>query len=198
MQSENEYIGDDKFKKFLEHYECPTELNIVKMKFAGAICSPNLDLRPTDVISSFWEENRQPRLETKTEAELFFKFFMGLWDCIFDDIRRNKFMLPAIKKNENLQLWCRNRHQELEYGFLEGFWGGRTDLKLAAYVAQIIDSLSEMADLYIALGKKAVDGTDQQIKQTVEHTDKMVQKTINFIIENTVLPRISQIQRTVN
>ena len=87
MQSENEYIGDDKFKNFLNHYECPTSLEVVKLKFAGAICSPNLNLRPTDVISSFWEQNKQPRLETKKEAELFFKFFMGLWDNIFDKIR---------------------------------------------------------------------------------------------------------------
>ena len=36
MQSENKYLGDEKFKKFLEHYKCPTPLAVVKMKFAGA------------------------------------------------------------------------------------------------------------------------------------------------------------------
>ena len=76
MKSENKYIGDDKFKKFLEHYNCPTPLDVVKLRFAGAICSPNTDLRPTDVIASLWENNQAPRLETKNEAELFFKFFM--------------------------------------------------------------------------------------------------------------------------
>ena len=34
MSSQNRYLGDDKFKKFLEHYECPTPLGVVKMKFA--------------------------------------------------------------------------------------------------------------------------------------------------------------------
>ena len=76
MQSENEYIGDDNFKKFLDHYDCPTPLEVIKLKFAGAICSPNENLRPTDVISSFWKEGEEPRLETKNEAELFFKFFI--------------------------------------------------------------------------------------------------------------------------
>ena len=60
----------------LAHYACEAPLDIIKMRFAGAICSPNLKLRPTDVISSFWPEGRAPRLETKNEADLFFKFFM--------------------------------------------------------------------------------------------------------------------------
>ena len=52
MQTENQYIGDEKMIKMLEHYKCPTPLGVVKMRFAGAICSPNLELRPADVISS--------------------------------------------------------------------------------------------------------------------------------------------------
>lgn len=78
MESQNKYIGDESFKKFLGHYGCPTPLPVVKMKFAGAVCSPNLDLRPADVISSFWPAGQAPRLETKNEADLFFKF---LWGC---------------------------------------------------------------------------------------------------------------------
>ena len=100
MQIENKYIGDDKFKNFLNHYSCPSSLEVVKMKFAGAICSPNLNLRPTDVISSLWEEDKQPRLETKKEAELFFKFFMGLWDEMFALVKQNKVTLAkGDKKN---------------------------------------------------------------------------------------------------
>lgn len=199
MQSENKYIGDDKFKKFLEHYACPTSLSVVKMKFAGAICSPNLELRPADVISSLWPEDEQPRLETKTEAELFFKFFMGLWDEIYQAVLKNKVLLPVLSKNEKkeLRIWCANRYDELENGFLEGFWGGRDDLKLSAYIAQIVDSLSQMADVYAVVGKKAIDeDANPQLKSTVEETDKMVQKAIGFIIENAVLPRFEQLQQT--
>lgn len=201
MQSENEYIGDDKFKKFLEHYKCPTTLDVVKMKFAGAICSPNLDLRPTDVISSFWPENAQPRLETKKEAELFFKFFMGLWDEMFDLVKLNKVSLPTFSKAEkaNLPLWCQKRYEQLELGYLEGFWGGCDDLKLPAYIAEIADSLSELADLYSVLAKRAFAGDDSSdINKTLAHTDKMAERAIHFIIENSVLPRISSLQRKTN
>ena len=34
---ENKYIGDEAFTKLLNHYNCPTPLYLVKMKFAGAM-----------------------------------------------------------------------------------------------------------------------------------------------------------------
>lgn len=193
MQSQNEYIGDDNFKKFLEHYDCPTPLNVVKMKFAGAICSPNYDLRPTDVISSFWREGEEPRLETKKEAELFFKFFMGLWDEIFAQIGFNKLKLP---KNEGSRAYdiAINRYDEIELGFLEGFWGGQENLKIPAYIAQIVDQLSELADVYEIVSVRAQKGeADDVLIKTLQQTDAMVQKAVSFIIENFAMPKIKQI-----
>lgn len=191
MQNENKYIGDDKFKKFLEHYLCPTPLEVVKMKFAGAICSPNLDLRPTDVISSFWEEGQEPRLETKTEAELFFKFFMGLWDevyhlVVFDQLKLSK------KDYTLLPQALFDRYEEVEHGFLEGFWGGKTDLKIPSFVGQMADHLSELADLYLVLAKQFKKSDD--ILHAIHETDHMVEKGIKFIIEQYALPRIKNVQ----
>lgn len=203
MQSENKYLGDDKFKKFLEHYNCPTSLEVVKMKFAGALCSPNLNLRPTDVISSFWEQGHSPRLETKEEADLFFKFFMGLWDEVFEKIKKNHVLLtPAFHKIENREVFeslCRLRSEQIEYGFVEGFWGGQDNLKLPSYIAELIDSLSQMAEVYMTLLKKAED--KQVLSEVEKHfkaTDKMVEKTVAFLIENSVLPRIESLQRVVH
>ena len=154
MKSENEYIGDDKFKKFLEHYACPTPLSIVKMRVAGAICSPNGEIRPTDVISSLWENSQTPRLETKAEAELFFKFFMGLWDEMFRLVSQNDVVLPRIAPTADLTAVCTMRYDELELGFIEGFWGGLSELKIPAYIAKIVDSLSELAEVYKTLEQK--------------------------------------------
>ena len=202
MQSENKYLGDEKFKKFLEHYSCPTPLEVVKMKFAGAMCSPNLNLRPTDVITSFWEDNRAPRLETKEEADLFFKFFMGLWDEIFQDVKKNQIELSSYHKSENMADFialCRLRYDEIEYGFVEGFWGGQEDMKLPSYLAEIADSLSQMAEVYITLIKKSE--AQVALSEVWKHfaaTDNMVEKAIAFLIENSVLPRIDNLQRTVN
>ena len=199
MKSENEYIGDDNFKKFLNHYDCPTPLEIVRFRFAGAICSPNTDLRPTDVISSFWPDNRAPRLETKKEAELFFKFFMGLWDEVFTNISKNNLKFNKINKTADLKEICQKRHDLLEHGFLEGFWGGMEDITIPAYIAEIIDSLSKMAVLYQSMMNKInPEKENNAIFQAIVDCDKTAEKSIEFIIEHYVLPKIEDLKRTVN
>ncbi len=199
MKSENKYIGDDKFKKFLEHYNCMAPLEVVKLRFAGAICSPNTELRPTDVISSLWPENAVPRLETKKEAELFFKFFMGLWDEMFELVKKNKLKLSHISQNDDLKSVCRLRFEAVETGFVEGFFGGCDNLKIPAYIAEIIDSLSRMALLYKSLSEKTeTKDNPQNIFDAVLECDKMTVKSIGFIVENYTLPHIHELQRKVN
>lgn len=196
----NKYIGDDKLQNLLDHYKCETPLGVIKMRFAGAICSPNLDLRPTDVISSFWPDGQAPRLETKDEADLFFKFFMGLWDEVFAKVKSNNISLSsASAKPQHLEATCELRYAELEMGYVEGFWGGKNDLQLPVYLAEIVDSLNDLASVYKALAKRLDKGGDiSEIAETITHTDKMVEKAISFIIENSVLPRIDSLQKTVN
>ncbi|MBQ9235523.1 MAG: hypothetical protein IJ184_03560 [Alphaproteobacteria bacterium] len=191
----NKYIGDDAFNKMLEHYSCIVPLEVVKMRFCGAICSPNLQLRPADVISSFWEEGKSPRLETKKEADLFFKFFMGLWDEVFADVTANKIKLPELAKDD-ISAYCTQRYAQVEQGFVEGFFGGKENLQMAGYLAQIVDSLSELAIVYSKIGTKGE--ASAATLDAVIHTDKMVEKAIAFIIENSVLPRIDELSRKVN
>ncbi len=199
MKSENKYIGDDKFKKFLEHYNCPTPLAVVKLRFAGAICSPNSELRPTDVIASLWENNMAPRLETKNEAELFFKFFMGLWDEMFELVSANSIVLPRIEPTADLIEVCEERYNELELGFVEGFWGGKEDVEIPAYIAEVIDSLTQLAEVYKSLVNKIHPEKDNKnVFDAIIKCDKMAAKSINMLIEHYVLPHIDSLRRTVN
>ena len=199
MKSENTYIGDDKFKKFLEHYNCPTPLEVIKLRFAGAICSPNSELRPTDVIASFWENNQAPRLETKKEAELFFKFFMGLWDKMFELVSANAVVLPRIEPTADLIALCEERYAELELGFVEGFWGGKEDVKIPAYIAEVVDSLTQLAEVYKSLINKIHPEKDNKnVFDALIQCDKMAVKSLNFLIEHYVLPHIDSLRRIVN
>lgn len=199
MKSENKYIGDDKFKKFLEHYKCPAPLELVKWRFAGSICSPNMELRPTDVISSLWEDGQTPRLETKKEAELFFQFFMGLWDEMFYHIADNSLKFSPIASDADLIEVCESRYEILEHGFVEGFWGGLDSAKIPVYVADVADSLTALAQAYRTMvGKIKPEKVNTQIYESVLRCDKMAEKTIGFLIENYVLPRINDLKRVVN
>lgn len=195
---ENKYIGDEKMTKMLEHYQCPTPLEVVKMRFTGAICSPNMELRPTDVISSLWPAGQAPRLQTKDEADLFFKFFMGLWDAMFDQIQHNKVKLDKLPAKD-LEYYCQRRFAEVEQGYVEGFWGGKSDIKIPAFLAEVIDSLSDLAGVYGSLLKKLSAGSNSsEVINALHSADAMVEKAIAFIIENSVLPRIESLRRTVN
>ncbi|MBR1399186.1 MAG: hypothetical protein IJ564_03295 [Alphaproteobacteria bacterium] len=199
MKSENKYIGDDKFKKFLDHYSCPAPLDMVKMRFAGAICSPNLELRPTDVISSLWEDGKAPRLETKNEADLFFKFFMGLWDEMFSEVSLQKLEMPKINRKDNLIEVCEQRYSIVEDGFVEGFWGGKQNVKIPAYIAEVADNLTALAEAYKSMVSKINPQNDNEnIFNAVISCDKLVIKSVNFLIENYVLPRMEELKRTVN
>jgi len=201
MQSQNKYIGDDKFTKMLEHYHCPADINLIKLRFAGAISSPNLNLRPTDVISSLWAKGQEPRLQTKEEAELFFKFFMGLWDEIFEQIKLNKISLPIekIKTIPDLITFCTKRCEQIEAGYLEGFWGGEENLKIPAFIAQILDSISDLCDIYQQFKTRDIkDSEFDNVVKTLLHTDKMVNRSISFITENYVLPRFQQQTSQIN
>lgn len=200
---ENVYIGDDKFQRFLDHYQCPTKLETVKLKFAGAICSPNTGLRPTDVISSLFLEESQPRLTTKGEAELFFKFFMGLWDEMFIIIRTNTLKLAPYQGNKDdvsaLVEFCHSRSQQIELGFVEGFWGGCSSLNIPKFAAELINSLSDMAEVYEILAQKLENNENaKDIFAVIQNTDATIEKTLHFLIEHQVLPHITQLERTVN
>ncbi len=197
IETQNQYIGDDKMIKMLEYYACPTPLEVVRMRFAGAVCSPNMDLRPSDVISSLWPSGQSPRLQTKEEADLFFKYFMGLWDEMFASVKANKIHLEKVS-DKDVAAYCERRYAEVEQGYVEGFWGGRTDVKIPQMIADMIDSLSNLADMYIVLGKKAAAGAKtSEVVQALHYIDIMTEKAIAFIIEKSVLPRIESLRREV-
>ena len=60
---------------------------------------------------------------------------MGLWDEMFEQVSDNSVVLPRIEHSDNLINVCENRYSELELGFVEGFWGGKEDIKVLLSVA---------------------------------------------------------------
>ncbi len=177
------YIGDAKLQKLLDHYECKAPLYVIKMRFLGALCSPNLSLSPAGIITSFWEDGKSPRLETKSEAEIFFASFMGLWQLQAKKIRNENIRLAATIKDD-IKKQIHMRIEELEYGFLEAFWGGSYDLDMPPIVAELIDSLSELVGVYDNILRRFDENDDIDlyvIKKTLSQTDIMAEKGLNAV-----------------
>ena len=84
-------------------------------------------------------------------------------------------------------------------GFVEGFWGGKEDIKVPAYIAEMIDSLTQLAEVYNSLKEKInPEKNNKNIFDAIIKCDKMAAKSVNMLIEHYVLPHIDNLRRTVN
>jgi hypothetical protein len=138
-------------------------------------------------------------VETKKEAELFFKFFMGLWDEMFRLVELNQVSLPRISPKDDLIRVCGLRYDMLEQGFIEGFWGGSAQLKIPAYVAQIVDSITELATVYRTLEQKVKPQQDNKaIFEAIIACDKTAVKSISFVIEQYALPHMEALKHSTD
>lgn len=69
-------------------------------------------------------------------------------------------------------------------------------MKISAGLAELIDSLSDLAALYLTLAGRLEKETNiENLIAAVKNTDKTVNRAISFIIENTVLPRMTEPHR---
>ena len=155
-------------------------------------CAP-----PTSFLL-FGPQARRPGSKPKTRPICSSSF---LWGEVFQKVRENKIKLEPVKLSgrEQIREACAARFAEVEGGYVEGFWGGREDFKLPAFIAQMIDSLTELSGVYNTLAKKLDKAENlEEISNTFRYTDKMVEKAVSFIIENSVLPRIDSLQRVVH
>jgi hypothetical protein len=128
---------------------------------------------------------------------------MGLWDEMFLVVRTNTLKLTPYsgKKDdtEALAKFCQQRTLQIELGFVEGFWGGCSQLNIPQFTAELISSLSDMAEIYDTLMTRLAHRENpKDILAVIQNTDKTVEKTLHFIIEHFVLPHINQLERIVN
>lgn len=148
------YPGDKAFQSFLNQYDCPTPLPVIKMRILGAIASPDIALGPVAVIASLWPTGGDPRLEKQDEAAAFFDTFLTLWAEMLrcrDGEAKPSLPKKTLKTEKEAQDLSFSRVDLIESGFLEGFWAGKSDLKMPAIVAQTVDALSDQAQAYALL-----------------------------------------------
>lgn len=182
------YIGDAGVAKFLEKYKSQTPFHVVRMRVLGALASPNKELLPVMVIASFWGEDDFPKFVTKEEAEVFFSTFMGLWHRIEKMASARTALLSARGKlatPEAAKELLTRRVEELEAGFIEGFWGGQDDMKMPSATAALIDGLGEEADGFHALLQDVENWPDYTLAMREALLEEIAER--DALIEDAIL-----------
>ena len=185
------YIGDAGITQLLRRHGSDIPFYVVRMRVLGAIASPYKELLPAMVIASFWPEDKFPRHETKQEVDAFFESFMGLWQRVEKLVAAGNAILSAPGKlptQEDAKETLLRRMEELESGFIEGFWGGQDDLAMSSAGAALIDGLSDQAESYHALYQEieglAVwsDSLHSAIQKEVQERDEVVEDSIRALL----------------
>lgn len=185
------YIGDAGVAKFLEQYGSATPFHVVRLRVLGALASPNKDLLPVMVIASFWPEDKFPKFVTKDEADTFFSTFMGLWRRLEKMSEASQNMLSAtgkIPSLEDARETLLRRVEEVDAGFIEGFWGGLDDMPMPSATAALIDGLGSEAEAYHALLEDVsqwndyTDGMRTALLDELEERDQIVEDAIKALL----------------
>jgi hypothetical protein len=185
------YTGDTAFTAFLNRIECPAPFHVVRMRFLGAIASPADDILPVPVIQSLWPEDDQLDLATMDDAKTFFDSFIGLWNRQAkpegsSQVRLTRFKTPRTSKD--VEQCLLTRLEEIEDGFVEGFWAGHDDLDMSAAAAGLIDLVSETAGQYAELtnavrdlGKLSQKGA-KDLSQAISEYDGVAERAMTELL----------------
>jgi hypothetical protein len=190
-KKQGKYIGDAAVGKFLEQYKSQTPFYVVRLRVLGALASPNKDLLPVMVVASFWAEDAFPKFVTKDEAETFFSTFMGLWRRMEKTVAAGQQLLSTRLKFtdlEDVKALLGQRIEEIEAGFIEGFWGGVEDMKMPSATAALIDGLSDEAEAYQALLDDISNWHDytpvmrDALREEIEERDSVVEDAMKALL----------------
>jgi hypothetical protein len=73
-------VTSQQLQALLTQHACPTPLHILRMRFLGAIASPQLDASPTRVLEQAWGGSL-PEFTSQDDAEEMIQAFVeGLWN----------------------------------------------------------------------------------------------------------------------
>jgi len=123
VRKPGKYPGDAVFERMLDKYDCPLLLDVLKMRFLGAIASPDFGVSPLTVVRGCWEREL-PEFADETEAGAFFETIMSLWNRL---ARHQNGVRVKLTKPTRLRDWSdmsdmfHVRGSEIIEGFLQSF-----------------------------------------------------------------------------
>ncbi len=170
-------------RALLRKHACPIGYHEVRTRLLGAIASPDPDVKPMNVIASFWG-GALPEFDSIDDAnELLGTLVMGLWNqlSVHQDpkVPFKAMAVPMEPTAANLGNFGNVRGQEAE-GFVEGLFNGaeRADLPERAHeaITHLGDIRAMMLSVADLIERTAGEPEDRdQIKETIKHLRTMTQ-----------------------
>jgi hypothetical protein len=144
-------VTDQQVQALLTRYACPTPLHVLRMRFLGAIASPQLDVSPIRVVEQAWG-GELPEFATQEDAEeLIQALVAGLWNRLSQHQNsRNPFRLPRTEvkpTRQALMALAQMRSQELA-GFVDGLFGPEEEMDLPEKAHEAMNVLADVQSMF--------------------------------------------------
>jgi len=139
----------------LREYQCPYQFHEVRAAFMGAIASPYV-VDPLFELNALWE-GEFPEVESQEKLDEITKTFLddfwGLLAHHADEQATHPFSLTPLQKAKllpELKAHAQLRGEELD-AFLSGFFQDQENLELDEDIAESLDILEELMQMYTDL-----------------------------------------------
>jgi hypothetical protein len=146
--------GERAIRALLEKHACPVPYHEVRTRFLGNIATPELTVRPVQVVKDLWG-GELPVFDSLDDVnELLGALIKGLWNELTRHQEPNEpFRLapvPMEPSAENLGQFGRVRQQELE-GFIIGLFNGQDAIDLPERAHEAIGHIKEIRAMMVGI-----------------------------------------------
>jgi hypothetical protein len=185
---------DQQVQALLTRYACPTPLHVLRMRFLGAIASPQLDVSPIRVVEQAWGGELPVFAAQEDAEELIQSLIAGLWNRLSQHQNsRNPFRLPRTEvkpTRQALLALAQMRSQELA-GFVDGLFGAEEEMDLPEKAHEAVNVLAEVQSMFAGALPLLADETKPATKRALTDLLRNFQKitiaadeSINQVIQS--------------
>jgi len=175
----------------LERYDCPTPYHAVCTHFLGAM-SGSAPVQPMKVLATIWDGALPAFASIDAVNELLNALINGLWNELTvhqDEAQPYRLMpMPARATRKTLASLIATRAEEIR-GFLMGIFGDQEDLEVPEPMAESLDILMELRDMFSGMQALLEDpekpASTAELKTLKAHTAELthiVEREIHAVV----------------
>ena len=196
-------VTDQQVQALLARHACPTPLHVLRMRFLGAIASPQVNVSPMRVVEQAWG-GELPEFASQIDAEeLIQALVAGFWNRLSEHQNtKTPFRLPRAEvkptRKALLEL-AQTRSLELA-GFVDGLFGEDEEMDLPEKAHEALNMLGEMHATFAGAAQLLADESTPVAQRDLNDLLRSFQKlaitadeAINRVIQSCKRARAHQL-----